>query len=198
MIESYAILFFLALLSFNELFGKNIIFARKIFGPIIMLAMAVLCLIRGGIAGDYVTYKTSFEIIIDPNDFFYPTNYFYEPLYSLLQLCVKAVVDDFQVFCLVIGSIVLLLQYKFAMMYRPGKVLPTHKDSGIVSFSNGMVCIKRCYKNICYSSVVQGEYYFTIFFILWGLYRANIVTIRSSIALCICLYAIKYIEEKNI
>ena len=58
---SYIILFLFAALSFAELFAvNNKVIRNKSVGlcflaPILMITMAVLCAIRGGTQGDYVT-----------------------------------------------------------------------------------------------------------------------------------------------
>ena len=180
MIVSYVILLCLGMLSFNEMFIKHDAIVKQIMGPLIMMVMAFLCLIRGGYAGDYITYKEVFEVVVDLTDWFQPMNFFYEPLYSILQLCAKSLIDDFQFFCLVIGSLVIVLQYKFAIDYTPEKNRVVELDGSSL-----------------YRNVKKGKYFFTVFFVLWGLYHANIITTRSNIALCICLYATKYIENRD-
>lgn len=201
---SYIILFLFAALSFAELFAvNNKVIRNKSVGlcflaPILMITMVVLCAIRGGTQGDYVTYKEVFELMTDPTDLSMPMNFFYEPLYSILQLVVKALFNSFQVFCLVIGLIVLVMQYCFAMEYTPNplKSLQNENINGETVLTEKTYFRKCCCNNkIC--KKFYGEYFFTVMFVLWGLYRANIITTRSSIALCICLYSTKHIESEN-
>lgn len=125
-----------------------------------MITMVVLCAIRGGTQGDYVTYKEVFELMTDPTDLSMPMNFFYEPLYSILQLVVKALFNSFQVFCLVIGLIVLVMQYCFAMEYTPNplKSLQNENINGETVLTEKTYFRKCCCNNkIC--KKFYGEYF---------------------------------------
>lgn len=172
----YMIVFLgLALMSFEELFGTNKKKVFKVFALSMILVLLVLTTIRGGTRGDYKTYKEVYTYMTDTSSLFKEGNFFYEPLYSLLQWVSKKIIDNFQFFLFVIGLIVVYLEHKYAKNF---KISNQEDKERIVN-------------------VKKGKYYFTIFFILWGLYLANIFVIRSTISLIICFYSVYYIRNRN-
>lgn len=173
---------FFATLSFRELFWKRrrrSIRVDKILSFLLIVLLLIFTTIRAGTTGDYITYKEVFDGI-DVSDFFASSNFSFEPLYSLLQLICKSLYNSFKFFIFVIGAIVILLEHKFAKNFTVGTEPHSLNING---------------KNFIPDYRPLGKYYFTIFFILWGLYYANIFVIRSTIALVICLYSTKHIRN---
>lgn len=178
----FNIMFFgFVFLSFCELFTNMRTQTKRALSIVIIFILLVLTTIRSGIAGDYETYKIAFEYMTNTSYIFAEGNFFYEPLYSLIQWLCKCIVPNFQFFLFVIGNIVIIAEYLYAKRFKP-------------------VASSECVRTIDSNGniLVKDEYIFTIFLILWGLYYANIFAIRSSIALVICLYITKYIEEKKL
>ena len=174
-----------AILSYREIFMEKTQESRsidKILTFFCAIYLLILTSIRGGEVGDYITYKEIFSRIDTSN--FSTSTFAFEPLYSILQWVCKAVIDNFQVFLFVIGAIVILLEIKFAKsMYV--------SEQGLVIAGGG-----RGY-NGRYNKIKQ-TYFFTIIFIFWGLYQANIFVIRSTIAVIICLFSTKFITARKI
>lgn len=163
---------FLAILSFAELFlgkPKRLKFFWNI--PLIIILL-VLTTIRGGMRGDYVSYKENYLYITNTSNLFVKENFYFEPLYSLLQWVCRKITDNFQIFLLVLGIIVIYLETCFATYFSV-------KGEDHSKKSN------------------TKRFYFTVLFVMWGLYLAGIFVIRSTIALMICLYSARYIEEKK-
>ena len=155
----------LALLSFVELFGVEKKKIRKIFAFFIIAVFLILTTIRGGMRGQDVTYKEHFGYT-DTSYLFKTQNFLFEPFYSLLQWISKKLINNFQFFLFLIGLITIGIEHKYAKTFRMGN-----------------------------KKIGGGGYYFTIFFVLWGLYQANIFVIRSTISLMICFYSINYIKN---
>lgn len=174
---------FFAGLSFYELFCRKdarILKTACIFSCVCLIIMSS---IRGSCGGDYGTYKEVFERMTDTSGLFSEQNFFYEPLYSILQWVCKAVAGSFQFFLLVISFLVIGLEHRYAREF-------SMETSGMNAKTEN--------SQLNRSRKADGKYYFTLFFILWALYNANIFAIRSSIALCFCLYSVKYIEKKEL
>lgn len=53
-------------------------------------------------------------------------------------------------------------------------------------------------KNFRHRNKSSEKYMFTILFIFWGLYYCNIFVIRSTLAMMICLYSVRYIQSGNV
>ena len=173
----YNIIFImLAVMSFLEIFDLNKRKRLSFFSIIMITIFLVLTTIRGGSKGDYKNYKNVYMYMTDTTYLFKTSNFLFEPFYSCLQWICKKVINNFQFFLFVIGSIVIFIEHNYAKKFR------------ISSSTN-----EKGYKEIS-----DRKYYFTIFFILWGLYLANIFVIRSTISLMICFYSIYYIQEKKI
>lgn len=166
----------LAVMSFLEIFDLNKRKRLSFFSIIMITIFLVLTTIRGGSKGDYKNYKNVYMYMTDTTYLFKTSNFLFEPFYSCLQWICKKVINNFQFFLFVIGSIVIFIEHNYAKKFR------------ISSSTN-----EKGYKEIS-----DRKYYFTIFFILWGLYLANIFVIRSTISLMICFYSIYYIQEKKI
>lgn len=175
------VFFILVLLSFIEQFTYNNKVILNACSLVFVLFLIVLTTIRGNNAADYDNYKTVFDWMTDLSDFFSPLNFEYEPLWSIVRWICKRIYDNFHFHLFVIGSFCIIVEYICAKNYSLNRL-----DE--MSFEN--VKIKK--------GVNSGEFFFTYFAILWGLYYANIYVIRSTVALMITFYfSTKYIEEKR-
>lgn len=171
----YVVVFvFLMVLSFMELFA-GIRRNTRFFQGILLVTLLVLTTVRGGERADYVAYKEVYIYAVNTSSLFAKGNFLLEPLYCLLQWLCKSVVDNFQFFLFVIGSLVIFFEHRFAMSFSVG----SRESDGKIRYS------------------LEGQYYFTIFFILWGVCLANVYVIRSTIALVICLYSLQFIWKKK-
>lgn len=179
MIIYISIFIFLAFMSFVELFTVRNRKMMQIAMGIVLFFLVILTSIRGGTRGDYITYKEVYTYMTDTTSFFSVSNFMFEPLYSCLQWLCKGVVNNFQFFLFVIGTLVIILQHMYAMQFE---ITGWKQADGSAVVHN----VKNA-----------GQYYFTIMFMFWGLYYGNIFVIRSTIATMICLYGIKYIEERQ-
>ena len=163
-----------AIFSFYELFTARRKKITIVLKAVVLMVLFSLIVTRGGPYGDYYAYKDVFEHYTVTDQFFVSRNFVFEPLYSLIQWNCKIIIDNYIFFKAVIGAIVLYAEH----------------------------CYARSYINFVYDGKGEasrtGDYYFTIVFFLWGLYKCNVLFIRSSIALVICLNAIKYIQKKNL
>lgn len=170
----------LAWMSFIELFTTGNKRFKSFFAFFMIATLLVLTTIRGGTRGDYVTYKEVYTYMTDTSFLLAKDNFMFEPLYSLLQWICKKLVDNFQFFLLTIGTLVISLEHMYAKKFR----IPKSKGGSLEDDKE---------KNVG----EPGRYYFTIFFVLWGLYAANIFVIRSVIATMICMYSTQFIENKK-
>lgn len=180
----YSVIFvILMMMSFLELFYRKNNSIIKLFSIILFILFLVLFTIRGGTRGDYKTYKEVWTYMTHAGNLFAQGNFFYEPLYSLIQFICKCITNNFQFFLFVIGVLVMSLQYAYGKnikIYQPSK-----EDE------NSDPDIKPC-KIYCEENLL-----ITFLLIMWGLYTCNIFVIRSSIALVICMWGSKFIENKD-
>lgn len=159
------------LFSFIE-FNYKIPRRQKKFIIILWSAFFIfLSTVRTVSAGDYRTYKDVFENMCSADrlgDLLMRRNQFYEFLYSLVMFLCKWVMDAFPFFLFVLATIVTVLQYKVV----------TYWGDQLARSGNG------------------NSYELTSYFILWTMYFGNIFVIRSTLALLVCLYSVRYIERK--
>lgn len=175
---------FFAFFSYREIFfyrTKKSDVADKAIYALCIAYLLILTSIRGGVAGDYVTYKEVFDVT--DTSVFSIKDFPFEPLYSGLQWICKKAINNFQFFLLVIGTLVIVLELEYAKYFETD-------DNRLMTLKTG--CGKP------FSNRGSGRYFFTILLMLWGLYYANIVVIRSTIALMICLYSTKFIVSKRV
>lgn len=158
---------FLAGMSFIERFCKKNRLLMRMIAILTMIIWIALSALRGGVRGDYISYKLNYSYV-RTDDIHYGANFFFEPLYSLLQFLCKCCTDNFQFMVLILGLIVVMLQWNYA------------KDFAISDQEKQL-----------------GDYFFTICFVIWALYLGNIFVVRSTIATLICLYSTKFIECKD-
>lgn len=161
----------LSFFSFLEIFTttRNSIF--RLLGVCITLVFMLLSSIRSGVIGDYVTYKEVFDRMCDTSSLTAFGNFFYEPLYSTLQWISKNIYSDFQFFVMVLAILVMSIQY------------------AVVRYSGN---------NVTINDRANNYYVLTKYMMLWALFIGNIFVIRSTIAVVICWYSIRYIEAKKI
>ncbi len=162
-----------ALLSFYELFGmKKGKKTTVVFQAVLATTLFLLAVARGGPYGDYFVYKEVFEVYTVPGELFLKQNFVFEPLYSLLQWLCKNICDNFIFFEAVLALAVILSEH----IYAASKLVYEAEKGGTAN---------------------KGQFYFTAMYFLWGLYKCNILFIRSSIALVICMNTVKYIQKKD-
>lgn len=167
------ILLMMLLLSFLECFGKIAYRNKKQILIGVSCVFVILAAIRTNTAGDYYNYKLTFDVMMNDSSWSNLCNRQYllfEPFYSLLMLFCKLLIPSYVFFQFAVYGIMAVLQYKTILYW--GKKIATP------NYNNG--------------------YELTAYFLLWGLYLGNIFPIRSTIALWICLYSIRFIEKKRI
>lgn len=138
----------------------------------IALGLAIfLSSIRYSPAGDYLTYRFCFEEIQGTfwDSYLHANTHELELGYYLLNYIVKKLWDNYQFFVFVEAVITNLI------LYLASKSL-FRKDREAMS---------------------QKDFTVTIFFIEWSLGLYNIIIIRQTIAVMLCLYSIRYIRGKN-
>lgn len=181
----YIVTFFvLALMSFIELFCKKDTAIMKTVAMLFFIFAVVVSGIRGGIRADYPTYKEVWDYMTHPESISAAGNFFYEPLYSILQLICKAIFNNFQIFIGILGIIVMSFQYSYAKSFKLFSGFKKKTKDGT-------------YENVQVNAYAEDNLFYTILMILWGLYCCNIFTTRSSIALVICLWGTRFIEKKK-
>ncbi len=159
-----------AFLSVYELFFIKNSRRSAVFQGIVIAVLLILTAVRGGPYGDYYNYKDIFEVYTVTDTFFVKRNFIFEPLYSVIQWLCKIIWDNFIFFEIILGMIVIFSEHNYAKSYiEYGK-----KEQN-----------------------QRGQYYFTMMYFLWGLYKCNVFFIRSSIAWVICLNGLKYIQKKD-
>ncbi len=168
-----AFLVALIVFSYLEVFHRIALPQKKVIIAVFIALWAIIACIRTVPAADYAQYKETFDVMVSSETFadvLFPSVYLYEPLFDFLLRIVKFCIPSFPVFMLVEYLLCAVLMYK-AIMYF---------GSYVAEHGNG------------------NGYELTAYFIFWGLYMADIFIIRSTIALCICVLAFKYIQTKRI
>lgn len=174
----------LAVMSFVEQFCKKNKNLLSIFAKIMLIGLVLASSLRGNNKADYDTYKEVFDLMTSTSKLLVAQNFFYEPIYSVIQWLCKLFVGNFQFMLFVLAVLVIGLEYNYADEFS----IQTQASGEMNMNGNVLFGKESCH---------PGENYFTVFLILGGLYSANIFVIRSSVALCICLYSTKYIEQQN-
>ena len=136
------------------------------------LVFIFLSTVRTNVVGDYWAYKQAYEIMIDVDVPFWRLSYIpFELGYSLLMYLVKSTFGGFHFFLFIQASVVVILQYKVTAYWCECFAIKTPR---------------------------RKSYELTAYFILWTLYIGHIFSIRNTLAILICLYAMRFVHEKKI
>lgn len=161
----YVIIFcMLACLSFVELFCCYPEKYKDLTVKIFSILYIILTTVYAGPIGDYNTYNKYFKNTSISHMYNISLNKF-EYLYEVLGVVIRLFTENYVLFRLVLGIIVMILWYN----------------------------IYEYWENAMFR-----RYTITILFITWALHFGNIFIIRSTVAVAICIYSIRYIERKDL
>ncbi len=159
------------ILSFAEVFLRIKPPQKRLIEFIALGLSIFLSSIRCTPAGDYLTYRFCFEEIRGTfwDSYLHANTHKMELGYYLLNYIVKNLWDNYQFFVFVEAAMTNLI------LYHVSKSLFKGDDE----------------------AASRKDFTVTIFFIEWSLGLYNIIIVRQTIAVMLCLYSIKYIRNKS-
>lgn len=167
----YIIFAILLCLSVMEFYSYIELRKKKLIIFWISLFFVLLSTIRTNIVGDYLDYKRAYDTMIDVGVPFWKIPYLpFETGYSLLMYLIKKLSRNFHFFLFIQACLVMGLQYTVVMYWCECFAVTTGR---------------------------RRSYELTAYFICWALYMGHIFSIRNTLAIMICLYAVRYVHEEK-
>lgn len=163
--------------TFYEQFCKNNEMTIRIIAITYTIFFIFIASIRwGGTLGDWRGYKMVFDTMINMNsitDLFNISYWPFEPLYYIIMRLIKYFTNSYTLLLLFMAIVAIYGYYKAAVY------VSTPREINEQTYGPD--------RSILLAS----------FLAFWSICCANIFTVRTNMAVALCMYSVKYIEEKK-